>query len=192
MKIVDINGRTRDCTKAYHNPSWPGYITVEFESRNRKGYKHTEWMPIADFAAKNPDLKDLYEGVVTSVEPKEFAGVVTASGPDSIVDTTQSWVKNLYAGFFVWISRGPGEGQTRTILSNTSTELKLDKAWGIRPTEDSQYAVVRKLGDTSVQGNVLPLAELKKLEEIARKMDEELGREPAPRQYTKDNKSSSK
>lgn len=189
MKIIDINGRERECEKAYLDPEWPGYITVAFKSKRRQGYTHTEWYPIADFARRNPHLEDLYKGHVTSVQAQEFAGIVSSSSPKSIIDTTQSWVKNLYAGFHVWISRGPGEGQTRTILSNTATELMVDKTWGVRPTNESQYAVVRQLGDTSVQGNVLPLAELRKLEELARQKDKELGKEPAPRQYTKETSS---
>lgn len=186
MKIIDINGRERECVDAYLDPSWPGYITVKFESKHRKGYSHTEWMPIDKFIANNPTLSHLAGKDSASTQPKEeVAGQITAAGPDTLKDNTAAWPKNAYAGFQVWISRGKGEGQVRTILSNTDKSLKLDKPWDKpRPNKTSQYAIVRNAGNPSVQGNTLPIEEIKKLEEIARKRDMEAGREPAPKQYT--------
>jgi len=183
MKLIDINGRERECEDAYLDPKWPGYVTVKFVSKRRIGYSHTEWYPIPQFLQKNPDLKYIVEGKESSNPQEEIAGEVSAAGKDSLQDSTANWHKNAYAGFQVWIARGKGEGQVRTILSNTPKSLKIDKAWDKKPDKTSQYAIIREVKNTTPQGNTLPIAELRKLEEKARKYDIQRGATPAPKQY---------
>lgn len=186
MKIIDINNSERECEDAYLDPSWPGYVTIKFISKRRKGHSHTEWYPIDKFVANNPNLEYIVKGKNASTNPaEEIAGVVTGTGPDSLRDSTANWQKNTYAGFTLWISRGKGEGQVRTILSNTPKSLKIDKPWDKpRPNKTSQYAIVSNLGDVKAQGNSLAIEDIKELEKKARKMDLERGAEPAPKQYT--------
>jgi len=186
MQITDINGRVRECLRVFLDPAWPGYVSVEFARKSNPKQKRIEWMPLSDFANKNPSLKNLWEGKSTS-PAHEFSGIVSSAGSKHLMDNEANWPRNLYAGYFVWISRGPGEGQTRTIMENTTNQLIIDKPWETNPTQDSQYAVVTKIGNTTAQGNQLPIVELRKLEELARKKDLEAGREPAPRQYTAKN-----
>lgn len=185
MKIIDINGRERECLRVFLDPAWPGYVSVEFKRTSDPEKTRVEWMPLPDFAAKNPQLKDLFVGHSTAPAP-DTAGVVTSAGKDTLVDSLASWNPNSYAGYFVWISRGPGDGTTRTILKNTTTILYIDKPWDKKPNKDSQYAIVARLPQNhDPSGQILPLTELRKLEEKARLMDLKAGRTPAPRQYTK-------
>lgn len=185
MKIIDINGKERECEDAYLDKSWPGYVTVKFISKNRKGYSHTEWYPIDKFILNNPNLEYIVKGKIATNNPQEeIAGEVSASGKNTLRDVTASWAKNAYAGFQVWIARGKGEGQVRTILSNTEKTLKTDKDWDTKPDKTSQYAIVREVINTTPQGNTLAIAELKKLEKKAREYDIRRGATPASKQYT--------
>jgi hypothetical protein len=54
-----------------------------------------------------------------------------------------------YAGGYVAITRGPGSGQIRPILSNTSDTVTLagGDAWSVTPTSSSQYVAVRPGSD---------------------------------------------
>lgn len=185
MQITDINNTIRECKRVFLDPAWPGYVSVEFARRADPSQTRIEWMPLADFALKNPDLKDIFTGHSTSPAP-EVSGVVTTAGTDTLVDKNALWTPNTYAGYLVWISRGPGDGTTRIILKNTKTILYIDKSWDKKPTKDSQYTIMQHLpANTAPTGNILPLTELRNLEEKARKMDIKAGRKPAPRQYTK-------
>jgi hypothetical protein len=84
----------------------------------------------------------------------------------------------------IWISRGKGEGQTNTILKNTPQTLTIAKKWTTIPDSTSQYVISKTLGNIKASGNKLPQVELQELEERARQMDLERGREPADKQYT--------
>lgn len=185
MQIIDINNAVRECKRVFLDPAWPGYVSVEFVRTSDPTKTRIEWMPLHDFALKNPDLKDLFAGKSTAPAP-DVSGIVTTAGQDTLVDKDAKWTQNAYAGYHVWISRGPGDGTTRTILKNTPTILYIDKPWDKKPNKDSQYAIVSRLPEnTAPSGQILPITELRNLEIKARKMDLKAGRKPAPRQYTK-------
>lgn len=186
MQIIDINGKARECVRAHLDPHWPGFVTVDYESKNRPGYKHTEWYPIPDFLAHNPNLSHLVKGV--DITPaKDLAGIVTKCTSLTLTDKTQSWEINDYAGFYVWISRGASEGQVRTVLSCTKNTLTIDKSWDKPyPNSTSQYVLSRQLGQiTESRGNTLPTAQMQALEKKARAIDLKRGIAPSPKQYTK-------
>ena len=44
-------------------------------------------------------------------------------------------------GAYVEIIAGTGAGQVRRIVSNTSTKLRLDRAWDVLPDTTSQYQI---------------------------------------------------
>ena len=156
MQIIDLNSRTRECLRVFLDPAWPGYASVEFQSKADPEKTRIEWMPLADFALKNPTLTALFDGHSTTAA-EDTSGIVTTTGADTLVDKNASWTPNIYAGYFLWISRGPGDGTTRTILKNTKTILYVDKPWDTKPTRDSQYVVVQQLPEnTAPSGNVLP------------------------------------
>lgn len=154
MKIIDINGLERDCLEVSADPDYPGYAKITFASKRRPGEIRTEWYPADDFFKLNPDLKALKKSFVTP--PKDTLGVVTSSKADSLKDTTQKWQPNCYAGYTVWISRGKGEGQTRSIVKNTKNTLYIDKPWDTPPDKTSQYVVSRNIHNPVPLNNTLP------------------------------------
>lgn len=51
MQIVHIKGDKRECTSAYLNPDYPGYIKVEYQ---RQSQTYIERYLIAQFEERNP------------------------------------------------------------------------------------------------------------------------------------------
>ncbi len=152
MKIVDINGKQRECVKAFVDKKWPGFMRVEYQTAVRQ---HHEWYEIDKFIKNNPDLAHLAKDAPEVTQ--ETLGVVTSSNKKSLKDSKQNWSENAYAGMPVWISRGLGEGQVRNILSNTKNTLALDKAWEILPNKTSQYVISYNIPDhAQAWGNTLP------------------------------------
>ena len=167
MLITDINGTKRECAAAYPDKDYPGYIKVEYQTKFRN---YTEWYPIEEFKSRNPDLLYLVEGV--REEAKDVTGVASRSTDTTLTDGKQKWEKNIYAGFPLWISRGKGEGQVRTILSNTKNTIVIDKRWEVKPNRFSQYVISRNIKeDVKPAGNILTEEEIHKLELKAKKMD---------------------
>ena len=161
MKIIDINGEERECVSVSPDPKFAGYMKVEFVSKNRVGYTHSEWYPVSDFIKNNPKLKNLTTKAIKVVN--DDLGVVTGAKPISLTDKSKRWKENIYAGFPVWISRGRGEGQTRTIIANTKNTLTIAKPWKEIPNSTSQYVLSHNVHDPQVRGNTLPTAEPKPL-----------------------------
>lgn len=167
MKIIDINGNERECVNAYPDKDYPGFIKVEFSTSLRS---YTEWYPIEEFKSRNPNLEYIVKGV--RKEAKDSTGVVSKSTNTTFTDSQQKWEKNIYAGFPMWISRGKGEGQVRTVLSNTGNTIVIDKQWDVKPNRFSQYVISRNIReDVKPAGNILTEEEIHKLELKARKMD---------------------
>ena len=105
-------------------------------------------------------------------EAKDVTGVASRSTDTTLTDGKQKWEKNIYAGFPLWISRGKGEGQVRTILSNTKNTIVIDKRWEVKPNRFSQYVISRNIKeDVKPAGNILTEEEIHKLELKAKKMD---------------------
>ena len=71
----------------------------------------------------------------------------------------------------MWISRGTGEGQQRTVLKNTKNTLYLNKDWKIKPDKTSQYVLSRNVKDNiQAQGNTLPdIKTTKVMEDLVKK-----------------------
>lgn len=157
MKIVDINGEERECVSVSPDPKFAGYMKVEFVSKNRVGYTHSEWYPVADFIKNNPTLKDLTSKAKKVIN--DDLGVVTSAKKNSLTDKSKKWKDNDYVGFPLWISRGKGEGQTRTVVNNTKNTLTIDKPWKEVPDGTSQYVLSHNVHDPQVRGNTLPAVE---------------------------------
>jgi len=158
MKIVDINGNLRECVRVYLDDKWPGFVSLDFESKLRvDDYKHTEWYPVEEFRKNNPDLEYLVKDVIK--EANEVAGVVSSSDDTSLTDKTRKWEKDIYAGFPVWISRGKGEGQVRTATSNSKNTVVISHPWDVMPDKTSQYVISPNVHSPHAFGNNLPQAE---------------------------------
>lgn len=63
----------------------------------------------------------------------EAGSVYSIGGSDKIIDTSKSWVVNEFTDKVVLIEGGDSAGQTRKVLSNTSTEITLDSNWFVTP-----------------------------------------------------------
>jgi len=155
MQIIDINGNTRECTKAYPDNSYPGYMKIEYKTEVRS---YSDWYPIKDFVVNNPTLAHL----TTNASPVALddLGVVTKCTPITLKDKTKKWETNAYTDFPIWISRGKGEGQTRIVISNTHHTLTINKEWDAIPDESSQYVLSHNIHDPQVLGNTLPTEEV--------------------------------
>jgi hypothetical protein len=157
LKIIDINNQERNCEKAFLDKNWPGYVTVILISKNNPEKKHTEWIPSHIFQQNNPNYQEILDGNKTITPlPPQTAGIVTSATKNSLSDKTKNWQKNIYASFFCWISRGTGEGQVRTIISNTKSKIKIDKPWDKNPNNTSQYTIVYQRPTATAQNNSLP------------------------------------
>ncbi len=187
MTIIDINGNQRECVRVYLDDKWPGFVSVDFESKLRTGYKHTEWFPLEDFGKNNPNLENLMKGAPKPAP--EVVGVASSSTDTSLNDTTQKWEENAYAGFPLWISRGKGEGQIRTVLSNTKNSVIVDKKWDVKPGRFSQYVLSHNVHEMKPAGNILPQEKIAKLERKARAWKNKKKQKPLPQKALKTNPS---
>jgi hypothetical protein len=71
-------------------------------------------------------------------------GTPSAAANLTLTDSSQSWLPNEWANYQVRIISGTGEGQLRTIVSNTGSVLTLEQAWTVLPGSDSVYAIESK------------------------------------------------
>lgn len=152
--IVDMNGNQRECVKANADSAWPGYMKIEYQSKTRKNFSYTEWYPVQDFVKNNPSLAYL---VKDAAKPwKEDLGRVTLASNQTLTDKTKKWQSNEFAGYPLWISRGKGEGQMKTIVINSNDTLIIDSPWNVTPDKTSQYVISHNVHDPQVMGNTLP------------------------------------
>lgn len=156
MTIIDINGNERECVTIAPDPLWPGYMKVAYISKNGLAQTRQEWYPKQDFVKNNPTLSSYLDGA-TAVA-REDLGAVSQASSMTLVDKSKHWHLNEFAGYPVWIARGVGEGQTRTVLMNTEDTIVIDAAWEVIPTSSSQYVISYNVHDPQVMGNTLPAA----------------------------------
>lgn len=137
MKIIDINGKQRECVRAYPDPSYPGFIRVEYENPKRK---YHVWIPVDDFEKNNPGVLG---GVLDQIHhpPPEVTSTPTSATKSTLTDSTRQWEENTYRNSHVWIGRGKGEGQSREIIANTQDTLILKDNWDDLPDKSSQYVI---------------------------------------------------
>lgn len=162
MTIIDLNHQPREVKSVKPDPSFPGFLLVDYGRR-------TDWYSVTEFLSRNPTLEHLLKGAADL--PAEICGVVTSSSDNSLTDTTQKWLENSYTNFYLWISRGKGEGQKRIITSNNHNTASIDKPWETKPDKTSQYVFSHDNNDHAAMGNTLPQVEQVKLEELSRKID---------------------
>ena len=159
MTITDINGSVRECLSISPDKDWPGYMKIEYQSKIRKDYKHSEWYPVGDFIKNNPKLKHL---ATTAIKPTpEVLGVVSKAGKYSLTDKNKKWDENCFTGSPIWISRGKGEAQVRKVVGNTKNTINIDKKWEIIPNKTSQYIISNNIHNPQILGNTLPGIEKK-------------------------------
>lgn len=154
MKIVDINRQERECLSVVHDATWPGYVRVEFDSKRHAPKTYVEWYPVAEFVELNPMLSSLVD--IKKQPAPDDLGVVSKATETSLTDSKKKWKTDMYKGFPVWISRGMGEGQVRSIVTNTKSTVTIDKSWDVKPDKTSQYVISFNIHDSKTIGNTLP------------------------------------
>lgn len=86
--------------------------------------------------------KKYLEGRAALARPSAtFVDATTASSM-TIGDSTAAWVPNSFVGEIVEITQGTGVGQTRRIVSNTSTVLTVNRAFTTVPDTTSDFEVM--------------------------------------------------
>lgn len=73
---------------------------------------------------------------------KSFAtGTATAGGASTLTNAGKAWATNQWANYQIRITAGTGQGQIRTIASNTGTVITTSAAWTTNPDATSQYSI---------------------------------------------------
>lgn len=71
--------------------------------------------------------------VVTATLVGATTGTSTSSTNTTLVKTGAGWTTNQFAGYYVRIVSGLGDGELRKIASNTSDTLTIEGTWGTNP-----------------------------------------------------------
>lgn len=70
-------------------------------------------------------------------------GTATAGTTTTVTDSGKSWTVNQFAGMYVYLTAGTGNGQAAGyIVSNTATQLTIKSAWTTAPDATSVYRIV--------------------------------------------------
>lgn len=65
----------------------------------------------------------------------------TSFSATTIGDSSETWLSNDFTGKVVEITGGTGVGQTRKVVSNSSTEITVSPAWSVNPDASSDFSV---------------------------------------------------
>jgi hypothetical protein len=104
------------------------------------GEAYRSWYAYDDTFILNSDDLTSDDIVAVTVRVRSTA-TGAGGGSNTLADTGQSWSTNEHAGRAVLISSGTGSGQIRKIVSNTATELTLDKNWYVAINATSVYRI---------------------------------------------------
>ncbi|MCP5117661.1 MAG: hypothetical protein GY953_43110, partial [bacterium] len=82
---------------------------------------------------------------------------VTLATATTVENSTLEMIDNEHFGMLVRIMRGPGAGQERPVLSNTTTTLTVGPAWDVEPTTSSEFVVVESGWRDGAAGEASPI-----------------------------------
>ena len=69
------------------------------------------------------------------------SGTATSASANTLVNSAKTWGTNQWSNYQVVITGGTGEGQVRSIASNTSTALTVSSNWTVTPDGTSTYEI---------------------------------------------------
>jgi hypothetical protein len=81
------------------------------------------------------------QSLLAAVAGTAGTATATGTGTTALGDTTQAWTVNAFAGWYVTITGGTGQGQQGQITSNTATVVTVSPAWNVTPDATSTYAL---------------------------------------------------
>jgi hypothetical protein len=126
-----------DTSKSWATNRWIGY-TVRIFSGTARGRVETILSNSSNtltFASgATPDATSYY--VIEGFD----AGVV-ASGTTTTINTTKTWSVDRWKNYDVVITEGTGAGQSRSILSNTTSQLAVSKPFAVAPDATSKFSI---------------------------------------------------
>ena len=101
-------------------------------------------------------LRDIYRGDTVTYtfnfrQPSTASaekGQVVSATPNTLVDDSQTWTDDEFAGRKVKIIGGSGKGESITIFSNTANMLVLEDNWQQQPDENSIYNILAPIDIT--------------------------------------------
>ncbi|MCK6488813.1 MAG: hypothetical protein L6R48_10875 [Planctomycetes bacterium] len=68
-------------------------------------------------------------------------GTATAGASTTLTNSGKAWSTNMWANYQIRITGGTGNGQIRTVASNTGTVITVSAAWTVTPDATSTYAI---------------------------------------------------
>jgi len=102
-------------------------------------------------------------------------GTATSSTNTSLIDSAKTWAINQWTDMRVLIREGTGTRESKTIVSNTATELTVDSAWTTNPDGTSEYAITTNFTGSysnppDVSGTTLTAVKYTEFEDIRKKL----------------------
>jgi len=87
--------------------------------------------------------------------PPDLASVTSVTST-SVSDSAKTWLSNAYAGYDIVLIAGPGKGQKKKVVSNSSNTLTVDSPWEIIPDATSKLLVTRmNVPHVLIKGNTI-------------------------------------
>lgn len=116
---------------------------IKFNRRKSKSRQASS--PSDIFDNQVIDLKNGVDEIVLRcwLEDDNDGGNATAGASTTMTNSGASWEVNQYTGATVSIISGTGSGQSKTIVSNTSTVLTVDSSWSTNPDATSVYEITQ-------------------------------------------------
>ena len=73
----------------------------------------------------------------------EFSGTATSATSITLTQSTASFPgsNGLATNYYIVLTSGTGSGQYRQIVSNTATQVTVDRAWGTTPDATTTYQI---------------------------------------------------
>jgi len=128
-----------DSTKSWTANQWAGFSVRIFsgtgENQLRRVISNTNTTLTWSSAGTAPDATSRY--IIEGFD----AGTATSGASTSITDSSKSWTTNRWSNMMVTITAGTGIGQSRSIVSNTSTVLTVTPPWNTNPDSTSTYRI---------------------------------------------------
>ncbi|MBR6464573.1 MAG: hypothetical protein IKS81_04715 [Verrucomicrobia bacterium] len=140
---IGINKKVSGHTQI--SPSVSGYRMADFDLYYRVAEKQTGYVTKFFTYEQLPFMIRQKIGGTPTLWLNGDIGKVTSVTDTTITDSSKSWATNAFAGARVGIVYQHGAEEHadtwRTIKSNTSTTLTIDKAWDINPDENSIFII---------------------------------------------------